>query len=148
MQWKDLAEEVTAVGAGGDSAEPIAGIEYDSRKVRPGSVFVAMKGGSTDGNRYVEKAIASGALGIITDSAHKFDHLLVFQAGLPVLEVEHGRRALAQASAAFFGHPERKLSPPPASPEPTAKPPPPSSPRRCSTPPLAKPFSSAPSSTT
>jgi len=110
MQWKDLAEEVTAIGSGGDSTEPIAGIEYDSRKVRPGSVFVAMKGGSTDGNRYVEKAIASGALGIITDSAQKFDHLLVFQAGLPVLEVEHGRRALAQASAAFFGHPERTLA--------------------------------------
>ncbi|MGA2849313.1 MAG: UDP-N-acetylmuramoyl-L-alanyl-D-glutamate--2,6-diaminopimelate ligase [Terracidiphilus sp.] len=110
MQWKDLAEEVTAIGSGGDSTEPIAGIEYDSRKIRPGSVFVAIKGGSTDGNRYVEKAIASGALGIITDSAQKFDHLLVFQAGLPVLEVEHGRRALAQASAAFFGHPERTLA--------------------------------------
>ncbi|MGD0891202.1 MAG: UDP-N-acetylmuramoyl-L-alanyl-D-glutamate--2,6-diaminopimelate ligase [Terracidiphilus sp.] len=110
MNWKDLAEEVTAVGAAGDSAERITGIEYDSRRVRPGSVFVAMKGGSTDGNRYVEKAIASGALGIITDSAPKFDHLLVFQPGLPVLEVEHGRRALAQASAAFFGHPERTLA--------------------------------------
>jgi UDP-N-acetylmuramoyl-L-alanyl-D-glutamate--2,6-diaminopimelate ligase len=109
MNWKELAEEVTAVGAGGDSDLPVTGVEYDSRRVRPGSVFVAMKGGSTDGNRYVEKALAAGALGIITDSAHKFDHLLVFQPGLPVLEVEDGRRALAQASAAFFGHPERKL---------------------------------------
>jgi len=110
MNWKEFAEEITAVGAGGDSAEQITGVEYDSRKVRPGAVFVAMKGGSTDGNRYVEKAIASGALGIVTDSAHKFDHLLVFEAGLPVLEVEHGRRALAEASAAFFGHPERRLT--------------------------------------
>ena len=110
MKWKELAEEVIAVGAGGDSAEPIAGIEYDSRRVWPGSVFVAMKGGSTDGNRYIEKAISAGALGIITDSAQNFDHLLVFQPGLPVLEVEHGRRALAQASAAFFGHPERTLA--------------------------------------
>ncbi|MGA3048657.1 MAG: UDP-N-acetylmuramoyl-L-alanyl-D-glutamate--2,6-diaminopimelate ligase [Terracidiphilus sp.] len=110
MKWNELAEEVIAVGAGGDSAESIAGIEYDSRKVGPGSVFVAMKGGSTDGNRYLEKAIGAGALGIITDSAQKFDHLLVFQPGLAVLEVEHGRRALAQASAAFFGHPERKLA--------------------------------------
>ena len=110
MKWKDLIEEVTAVGAGGDSAEPVTGVEYDSRRVRKGSVFVAMKGGSTDGNRYVEKAIAAGALGIITDSSPTFDHLLVFQSGLPVLEVEHGRRALAQASAAFFGHPERKLA--------------------------------------
>ena len=110
MNWKELIEEVTAVGAGGGSEQPVTGVEYDSRRVRPGAVFVAMKGGSTDGNRYVEKAIAAGALGIITDSAQKFDHVLVFEAGLPVLEVEHGRRALAQAAAAFFGHPERRLA--------------------------------------
>lgn len=110
MNWKELIEEIEAVDAGGNSEQPVTGVEYDSRRVRPGSVFVAMKGGSTDGNRYVEKAIASGALGIITDSVQKFDHLLVFQAGLPVLEVENGRRALAQASAAFFGHPERALA--------------------------------------
>src|ERR1039457_4302363 len=105
MNWKELAEGVTTVGAGGDSDLPVTGVEYDSRKVRPGSVFVAMKGGSTDGNRYVDKAIASGALGIITDSAPTFDHLTVYKAGLPVLEVEHGGRALPQASAAFFATP-------------------------------------------
>jgi UDP-N-acetylmuramoyl-L-alanyl-D-glutamate--2,6-diaminopimelate ligase len=69
-----------------------------------------MKGGSTDGNRYIEKAIQAGALAIVTDSSPTFDHLLVYQAGLLVLEVEHGRRALAQASAAFFGHPEQQLA--------------------------------------
>ena len=110
MNWNELTDEITAVGAGGASDEPVTGIEYDSRRVRPGSVFVAMRGGSTDGNKYVDKAIAAGALGIITDSAPAFDHLLVFEPGLPVLEVEHGRRALAQASAAFFGHPERALA--------------------------------------
>jgi UDP-N-acetylmuramoyl-L-alanyl-D-glutamate--2,6-diaminopimelate ligase len=110
MNWKELIAEVTAVGSGGGADGPVTGVEYDSRRVLPGSVFVAMKGGSTDGNRYVEKAIAAGALGVITDSSQKFDHLLVFEAGLPVLGVEHGRRALAQASAAFFGHPERKLA--------------------------------------
>jgi UDP-N-acetylmuramoyl-L-alanyl-D-glutamate--2,6-diaminopimelate ligase len=110
MKWKDLIDEIVAVGAEGGAEQPVTGVEYDSRRVRPGAVFVAMKGGSTDGNRYVEKAIASGALGIITDSSPTFDHLLVYQPGVPVLEVEHGRRALAQASAAFFGHPERKLA--------------------------------------
>jgi UDP-N-acetylmuramoyl-L-alanyl-D-glutamate--2,6-diaminopimelate ligase len=110
MNWKELIEEVTAVGAEGDSEQPVTGVEYDSRRVRPGAVFVAMKGGSTDGNRYVDKAIAAGALGIITDSWTTYDHLVVYQAGTPVLEVEHGRRALAQVSAAFFGHPERKLA--------------------------------------
>jgi len=110
MNWTELIAEVSAVGSGGGADGPVTGVEYDSRRVQPGSVFVAMKGGSTDGNRYVEKAIAAGALGVITDSPQEFDHLLVFEAGLPVLEVEHGRRALAQASAAFFGHPERKLA--------------------------------------
>jgi UDP-N-acetylmuramoyl-L-alanyl-D-glutamate--2,6-diaminopimelate ligase len=110
MNWNELAAEVTAVGASSGSEEQVTGVEYDSRKVKPGAVFVAMKGGSTDGNRYIDKAIAAGALGIITDSSNTFDHLLVYQAGFPVLEVEHGRRALAQASAAFFAHPERKLA--------------------------------------
>ena len=89
MNWNELTQEVAAVGSGGKSMAPIAGIEYDSRRVRPGAVFVAMKGGSTDGNRYVDKAIAAGALGIVTDSAQTFDHLLFFEPGLPVLEVEH-----------------------------------------------------------
>ncbi len=110
MIWKELIAEMTAVGASGDSAQMITGVEYDSRRVKQGAVFVAMKGGSTDGNRYIDKAIASGALGVITDSPQTFDHLLVYQAGLPVLEVEHGRRALAEASAAFFQHPEKKLA--------------------------------------
>ncbi len=110
MMWNELIDEVTAVDAAGASDQPITGIEYDSRRIRPGAVFVAMKGGSTDGNRYIDKALANGALGIITDSAPTFDHLLVYQAGVPLLQVEHGRRALAEASAAFFGHPERKLA--------------------------------------
>jgi UDP-N-acetylmuramoyl-L-alanyl-D-glutamate--2,6-diaminopimelate ligase len=110
MLWQELIAEITAIGSSGSSSQPIAGIEYDSRRVRPGSVFVAMKGGTTDGNRYVDKAIAAGALGIITDSPQTFDHLVVYKSEIPIVEVEHGRRALAEASAAFFGHPERKLT--------------------------------------
>jgi len=110
MLWPDLIAEITAVGSSGSSSKPITGIEYDSRRVRPGSVFVAMKGGTTDGNRYVDRAIAAGALGIVTDSSHTFDHLVVYKSEIPIVEVEHGRRALAEASAAFFGHPERKLA--------------------------------------
>jgi UDP-N-acetylmuramoyl-L-alanyl-D-glutamate--2,6-diaminopimelate ligase len=110
MIWNDFITEIAALDSAGSSAEPITGIEYDSRRVAPGAVFVAMKGGSTDGNRYVEKALAAGALGVITDSAQTFDHLTVYRPGLPILHVEHGRRALAQASAAFFGHPERALA--------------------------------------
>ncbi|HWG20487.1 MAG TPA: UDP-N-acetylmuramoyl-L-alanyl-D-glutamate--2,6-diaminopimelate ligase [Terracidiphilus sp.] len=110
MQWNELIAEIAAVGSSGSSEQAITGIEYDSRRVRPGAVFVAMKGGSTDGNRYVDKALAAGALGIVTDSSPTFDHLLVYRPEVPVLEVEHGRRALAQAAAAFFQHPELSLA--------------------------------------
>ena len=110
MIWNELIAEIPAIDSAGSSSAPITSIEYDSRRVRPGSVFVAMKGGSTDGNRFVEKALAAGAAGIITDSQQIFDHLLVYKAGVPVLAVEHGRSALAAASAAFYGHPERRLA--------------------------------------
>ena len=110
MNWNDLVAEIAAVGSSGSSSENITGIEYDSRKVRRGAVFVAMKGGTTDGNRFVDRAIAAGAAGIVSDSGATFDHMVVYRPEVPVLEVEHGRRALAQASAAFFGHPERKLA--------------------------------------
>ena len=110
MIWNELITEIAAIGSAGDSSSPITGVEYDSRRVHSGSVFVAMKGGSTDGNRYVEKALAAGALGIVTDSAGTFDHLAVYKPGLPILHVEHGRRALAEAAAAFFHHPERLLA--------------------------------------
>ena len=114
MNWSELIAEIPAeipsIDSAGNSAAPIVSIEYDSRRVRPGSVFVAIKGGSTDGNRFVEKALAAGAVGIITDSPQTFDHLLVYNAGVPALAVEHGREALAAVSAAFYGHPERQLA--------------------------------------
>ncbi|MGH9589647.1 MAG: Mur ligase family protein, partial [Terracidiphilus sp.] len=110
MNWSGLIAEIPSIDSAGNSVASIVSIEYDSRRVRPGSVFVAMKGGSTDGNQFVEKALAAGAVGIITDSPQTFDHLLVYNAGVPALAVEHGRNALAAASAAFYAHPERRLA--------------------------------------
>ena len=112
MQWNELTREVATVAGSSASAEPvaeIAGIEYDSRRVGQGSVFVAMRGGTTDGNRYIDAAIAQGAAAIVTDSVEAFGSLTEVHPGLPRLLVEHGRTALAEISSAFFGHPERKL---------------------------------------
>lgn len=89
------------------SAAIIRGVAYDSRQVAPGDLFVAMRGEATDGNRYVEAALARGAVAVLTDSQEVYSRL----AGtVPVALVEHGRRALAGASAAVFGHPEQRLA--------------------------------------
>ncbi len=86
----------------------MTGVEYDSRRVREGSLFVAFRGGTTDGNRYIPQAVAQGARAIVTDSAAGFAAATAYPA-VAVIEVAHGRRALAAIAANFFAHPEAQL---------------------------------------
>jgi UDP-N-acetylmuramoyl-L-alanyl-D-glutamate--2,6-diaminopimelate ligase len=72
--------------------------------------FVAMRGEATDGNRYIEAAIAKGAAAIVTDSREAYEGLAVKHPQLPAAVVAHGRRALAEASAVVFGSPEKRLA--------------------------------------
>lgn len=109
MLFDEVLREVACVRRVGGNAD-VSGVEYDSRRVAPGSLFVAMRGGSTDGNRYIEKAVAAGAAAVITDSAVAFDEVARRFPNISLAEVAHGRRALAEAAANFFRHPERQLA--------------------------------------
>lgn len=108
MHWADALKEVTRIESGGDAGE-VAGVEYDSRHMRAGAAFVAMRGGTTDGNRYIDAAIAQGAVAIITDSQEAYAKLRTEHPAIAAVRVAHGRRALAELSAAVMDHPERKL---------------------------------------
>ena len=88
----------------------VTGVEYDSRRVKAGDIFFAMRGETTDGNRYIEAALSKGAAAIVTDSRSAYEELAMKHPTLPLALVEHGRRALAEVSAAVFGHPEKKLA--------------------------------------
>ena len=68
-----------------------------------------MRGGTTDGNRYIQTALQAGAAGIVTDSPETLHRLNTEHPETPRLLVDHGRTALAELSSAFFGHPEKKL---------------------------------------
>ena len=103
----DVLEYTGPAHAGADTE--ITRVEYDSRRICPGAAFVAMRGGTTDGNRYVDAAISQGASAILTDSAEAYAHLRAAHPPLAAARVAHGRRALAQLAAAVFDHPERKL---------------------------------------
>ena len=83
----------------------IQGVEYDSRRVKPGFAFVAMKGETTDGNRYIDKAIAAGAVAVVSDSETELEREQVAWARVP-----HGRRALARVSANLHKKPAEKLA--------------------------------------
>ena len=108
--WSSVTQEITAIARAGSSDPGIAGVEYDSRRVTEGSIFVAMRGGTTDGSRYIQAALNQGACGILTDSEPACQHLAQTHPDIPRILVQHGRTALAQAASAFFDHPERKLS--------------------------------------
>jgi UDP-N-acetylmuramoyl-L-alanyl-D-glutamate--2,6-diaminopimelate ligase len=100
MTLLDLLDGVEILASGNPQ---VTGVEYDSRQVKPGDVFVAMKGESSDGNRFIEQAISAGAVAVITDS----DRTPV---NIAWAKVAHGRRALAIVSANFYGHPAEKIA--------------------------------------
>src|SRR5271169_4959247 len=108
MNWDTVWVGLSAIARGGPSVE-VNGVEYDSRRVGRGDVFVAMRGDATDGNRFVEAAVAQGAAAVVTDAREVFARLRREHAEVAAALVERGRRALAEVSAAVLGHPERRL---------------------------------------
>jgi UDP-N-acetylmuramoyl-L-alanyl-D-glutamate--2,6-diaminopimelate ligase len=83
----------------------VTSVEYDSRRVKPGSAFVAMRGETSDGNRFIDQAIQSGAVAIITDSAAEKQ-----REGVAWALVPHGRRALARVSENFYKRPAERIA--------------------------------------
>jgi UDP-N-acetylmuramoyl-L-alanyl-D-glutamate--2,6-diaminopimelate ligase len=81
----------------------IQGLAYDSRKVKPGDVFVAIPGLKFDGYDFIPQAIDKGAKVIITEK-----DLSPLQ-GINVIKVDNARRALAELSCRFYDYPSRKL---------------------------------------
>ncbi len=90
------------------SAVDVTGVQYDSRRVRPGDVFVAMQGGTTDGNRFIAAAVKLGAAAVVTDSRESWEARAAY-VGVAFALVANGRRALAGIAASLLEHPERTL---------------------------------------
>jgi len=82
---------------------PITGISIDSRAVKPGHLFVALKGGSVDGHDYIPKAMDNGAVAVIGDRE-------ISGLSVPYIRMENPRRALTWIAAAFHNWPGRKLT--------------------------------------
>src|SRR4029453_794403 len=83
---------------------PITGISIDSRAVKPGHLFVAMKGGNVDAHDYIPQAIDKGAAAIVGEQN------IGQVANLPYIRLENPRRALTWIAAAFYNWPGRKLT--------------------------------------
>ena len=87
----------------GDPATRVGGVTQDSRRLEPGDLFVAIPGFERDGLEFVPEAIARGAAAVAAES------MPAGAIGVPLIVVNNARRALADLSAAVYGHPSRHL---------------------------------------
>ncbi len=102
MRLDELARGTGAVLEGHPEVE-ITGIAYDSRRVSPGDLFVAVQGLRVDGHHYIADAVANGAAAVAVEPTVKVP------AGVAVLRMASTRIGLAELSAEFYGRPSRSL---------------------------------------
>ncbi|MFQ5869270.1 MAG: Mur ligase family protein [Candidatus Zixiibacteriota bacterium] len=110
---KDLLPSLREAKVSGNRDLEITGIEYDSRRVTPGNLFVAIKGEKTDGHLYIPQALKRGALAVVCqlprDSLPGEEGGTSALGGVAHILVPDTREALAVLSAAFYNHPQKDL---------------------------------------
>ena len=102
MKLKDLLANVPVLEIHADPEKEIEQVYYDSRKVTPGSLFVAVTGYAADGNRFIPMALERGAAAVVTAKRPQDD--------VPYILVESDRLALALIGANYYGHPAKSMT--------------------------------------
>ena len=97
MKLQELLAGIPVLDAAADLETEITGVSYDSRRTKPGDLFVAMTGFATDGHQYIGKALENGAAAVLCQQTPETD--------CPYIQTEDSRRALAVVGANWFHHP-------------------------------------------
>jgi UDP-N-acetylmuramoyl-L-alanyl-D-glutamate--2,6-diaminopimelate ligase len=109
MILREVLEGVALRGAlpDGLAAMDVAGLDYDSRTVRSGSLFFAFPGARVDGRSFASEALGRGALAVVSElpAPEGFQGAQLQN----WIQVEHGRRALARAAGNFYRHPDQRI---------------------------------------
>jgi UDP-N-acetylmuramoyl-L-alanyl-D-glutamate--2,6-diaminopimelate ligase len=103
MKLADIARGVPGATLEGNGEVEVTGIAYDSRRVKPGDLFVAVTGLHEDGHIFAADAVAKGAVAV------SLERLGPVPAGTPVLILPSTRIGLAEIAAEFYGRPSRRL---------------------------------------
>ena len=110
MRLAELLLELPRARLLGDGQIDASAVTHDSRRVAPGSVFVAVPGIKVDGHDYIPQALVAGAACIVVQADHEAVwRPLLDQRALPALVAPDTRAALATIAASLNGHPARQL---------------------------------------
>jgi len=101
---REIAGKAGFLIAQGTTDPLVTGLEYDSRNVKPGNLFFALKGLHTDGSLYIKDAVSRGASVIV----HENDEVN-YDPNITYLKVENSRSAMSPLSASFYGFPSSRM---------------------------------------
>ena len=103
-ELNNLLDKVQVIKINGKKNIMVNGLAYDSRDVKTGYIFFALKGIHTDGHEYIDKAIDNGATVIFHS-----DDISTFLPEITYVKVEDTRYIMSTVSSAFYDHPSSKL---------------------------------------
>ena len=104
VDLSELIDKLPVRKIEGPADQTIRQIDFDSRQVGPGSLFVALRGSQVDGHRFIESAIQNGAVAVVAET---------FDSGVPkevcTIQVEDTAPCLGLLASHFYAHPSREI---------------------------------------
>ena len=104
MKLNKLLKNITPIKIIGNDDVEITGVNIDSRRIKTGHLFVAMKGTQVDGHLFIGKAIELGAISVLCEELPE-----VLQEGITYVQVESTEDAVGKVATLFYGDPSHKL---------------------------------------
>ncbi|SHE55915.1 UDP-N-acetylmuramoyl-L-alanyl-D-glutamate--2,6-diaminopimelate ligase [Alkalibacter saccharofermentans] len=104
MKLSKILEKIDCQLMYGNADKDITGLEFDSRKCKPGDLFIAISGFESDGNNYIDEAISKGAVAVLSEkepNSKVMNHAY--------LKVPNARKAMSKAAAVLNGDPSKRL---------------------------------------
>jgi len=103
-ELKDILYRVHITSTSGDMNIDVKGIAFDSRKVQPGYLFIAVKGTQSDGHSFIEKAVSNGAVAVLGEKLPE-----AISEKITYVTVKESAKALGIVANNFYGSPSTKI---------------------------------------
>ena len=104
MKLNELLKNITPIKIIGNDDVEITGVNIDSRRIKTGHLFVAMRGTQVDGHLFIGKAIELGAISVLCEDLPE-----ALQEGITYVQVESTEDAVGKVATLFYGDPSHKL---------------------------------------
>ncbi len=104
MKLKELLKDIPAIATSGNEDVEITGVNIDSRRIKDGHLFVAMKGTQVDGHKFIPKAVELGAKAVLCEDMPEQK-----AEGVCYVQVASTEDAVGKVATIFHGNPSKKL---------------------------------------